>query len=120
MSKLLIHLTHGAEAPTQADRAFLIAQAAIEEGHYVSMFLAGEAVKLLKDEMLDSTLGFGSNLRTRYDSIVEGGGDFYLSKISCESRGVSEQDLEGKKVQLASPNVLVRLALNHDQVITYG
>lgn len=120
MGKLLIHLTHGIEEPTKADRAFLIAQAAIQEGHNVSMFLAGEAVKLMKDENLDSTLGFGSKLRDYYDFIVKNGGKIYLSKISCESRGVTADDLAGKEVELASPHVLVQLTFNSDRTITYG
>ncbi len=120
MAKLLVHLTHGTEAPTQADRAFLIAGAAIDEGHQVSMFLAGEAVKLLRDEALDQVLAFGPPLRDRYEKIIHGGGKIYLSQISCESRGVTATDLDGKSVELASPNVLVQLSLSHDSTITYG
>ena len=120
MAKILIHLTHGLEGPTQADRAFLIARTAIEEGHSVSMFLAGEAVKLIKDETMDMVLGFGPVLRAYYDAIVKGGGKIYLSRISCESRGVTDDDLKGKAVEKASPNVLVQLTVDHDRVITYG
>lgn len=123
MAKILIHLTHGPEAPTQADRAFLIAKTAIREGHKVSMFLAGSAVQLIKNELLDSTIGIGDGvtpLRESFDEIVSGGGDIYLSRISCGARGVNEQELSGKKVELAEPNVLVQLTVDHDRVITYG
>ncbi|MEH7500584.1 DsrE family protein [Neobacillus drentensis] len=123
MAKILIHLTHGPEAPTQADRAFLIAKTAINEGHKVSMFLAGSAVQLLRDDILDSVIGVGdgvTTLRKSYDTIISGGGDIYLSRISCGARGMSEQELSGKKVELAEPNVLVQLTVDHDRVITYG
>lgn len=120
MSKILIHLTHGPEAETQADRAFLIAQTAIEEGHTVSMFLAGAAVKLMTDEVLDKALGFGPKLRDRYDAIVKGGGKICLSRISCESRGIKDDELKGKAVELAPPNVLVQLSVDHDTMFTYG
>lgn len=120
MSKVLIHLTHGTEAETQADRAFLIAQTAIEDGHTVSMFLAGAAVKLMTDEGLDTALGFGPKLRVRYDAIVKGGGKIFLSKISCESRGINEDELKGKAIELVPPNVLVQLSLDHDTMFTYG
>ncbi|MED3562917.1 DsrE family protein [Bacillus xiapuensis] len=123
MAKILIHLTHGPEAPTQADRAFLIAKTAISEGHKVSMFLAGSAVQLLRDEVLDSVIGIGdgvTSLRESYENIVSGGGDIYLSRISCGARGMTEQVLSGKKVELAEPNVLVQLTVDHDRVITYG
>jgi uncharacterized protein len=123
MAKILIHSTHGPEAPTQADRAFLIAKTAIIEGHYVSMFLAGSAVQLLRDDMLDSVIGVGegvTTLRKSYETILNGGGKIYLSKISCGARGMTEQDLDGKHVELAEPNVLVQLTVDHDRVITYG
>ncbi|MEC1522800.1 DsrE family protein [Neobacillus niacini] len=123
MAKILIHLTHGPEAPTQADRAFLIAKTAIDEGHKVSMFLAGSAVQLLRDDILDSVIGIGdgvTSLRESYDTIVSGGGDIYLSRISCGARGMTEHELSGKKVELAEPNVLVQLTVDHDRVITYG
>ncbi|WP_400243811.1 DsrE family protein [Niallia sp. JL1B1071] len=120
MGKLLIHLTHGTEAPTQADRAFLIAQTAIKDGHEVSMFLAGEAAKLITNENLDRQHGFGPILRDYYNTIIEGGGKIYLSKMSCESRGISLEELEGKKVELAPPNKLVELSLAADSTITYG
>ncbi|AJY76157.1 DsrE family protein [Paenibacillus beijingensis] len=123
MAKILIHLTHGPEAPTQADRAFLIAKTAVREGHHVSMFLAGSAVQLLKDAHLDSVIGVGdgvTSLRESYDEIVAGGGKIYLSRISCGARGVTGQELIGKQVELAEPNVLVQLTVDHDRVITYG
>ncbi|MFZ7942252.1 MULTISPECIES: DsrE family protein [Bacillaceae] len=123
MAKILIHLTHGPEAPTQADRAFLIAKTAIDEGHKVSMFLAGSAVQLLRDDILDSVIGIGdgvTSIRESYEKIVSGGGDIYLSRISCGARGMTEQELDGKKVELAEPNVLVQLTVDHDRVITYG
>lgn len=123
MAKILIHSTHGPEAPTQADRAFLIAKTAINEGHYVSMFLAGSAVQLLRDDLLDSVIGVGdgvTSLRESYHTIIKGGGKIYLSRISCGARGMTEQDLSGKQVELAEPNVLVQLSVDHDRIITYG
>ncbi|MBP1154477.1 MULTISPECIES: DsrE family protein [unclassified Paenibacillus] len=123
MAKILIHLTHGPEAPTQADRAFLIAKTALEEGHNVSMFLAGSAVQLMRNDILDSVIGVGegvTSLRESYNTIIAGGGKIYLSKISCGARGMTDQELSGKQVELGEPNVLVRLTVEHDRVITYG
>ncbi|QQK74717.1 DsrE family protein [Salicibibacter cibarius] len=123
MAKLLIHLTHGPDAPTQADRAFLIAKTAVREGHQVSMFLAGKAVELLRDEVLDSVLGVGkgvTTVRESYNEIIEGNGKIYLSQVSCGARGITDEDLQNKDVELGEPNVLVQLTVEHDQVITYG
>ena len=120
MSKILIHLTHGPEAPTRAALAFLVAQAAIDEGHSVSLCLAGDAVQLLRDAILDNLVGLGTGrLREHYDAIVAGGGRFYLSGLSAKARGVAEADLHGKPAEFAMPNVLVRLSLEHDRMFTY-
>jgi predicted peroxiredoxin len=47
MAKILVHITHGPEHPTRAALGFLVAKAAIDEGHEVSLFLAGAAVQLV-------------------------------------------------------------------------
>ena len=57
MSKILVHLTHGSEDPTRAAFAFLVAKSAIDEGYSVSLFLAGDAVQLLRVAVLDNLAG---------------------------------------------------------------
>lgn len=123
MAKILIHSTHGPEAPTQADRAFLIAETAIQEGHQVSLFFAGAAVDLIREESCDSVLGITEDSTTVgewFDKIIAGGGQFYLSEMSCQARGIPEEDLLAKDIELGAPNVLVRLTVDNDRVITYG
>ena len=120
MSKILVHLTHGPEAPTRAALAFIVAKAAIDEGHTVSLFLAGDAVQLFRDAVLDNLVGLGTGkLREHYDAIVAGGGRFYLSGMSAKARGITEADLSGRPAEFAMPNVLVRLSLEHDRMFTY-
>ena len=120
MAKILVHLTHGPEHPTRAALAFLVAKAAIEEGHEVSLFLAGDAVQLLRDEVLDNLNGLGTGaLREHFDAVMAGGGRLYLSGMSSKGRGVTERDLEGKNAVFAMPNVLVELSLDHDRMFTY-
>lgn len=120
MSKILVHLTHGPEDPTRAALAFLVARSAVDEGHSVSLFLAGDAVQLLRDAVLDNLAGLGTGkLREHYDAIVAGGGKFYLSGMSSKARGLTDADLNGKPAEFALPNVLVRLSLEHDRMFTY-
>ena len=120
MAKILVHVTHGPEHPTRAALGFLVAKAATDEGHSVTLFLAGDAVQLLRDGVLDSLTGLGTgSLREHYDAIVAGGGRFYVSGMSAKARGLGEADLEGKPADMAMPNVLVRLALEHDRTFTY-
>jgi len=120
MSKILIHLTHGPEHPTRAALAFLVAKAAIEEGHTVTLFLAGDAVQLLRDGVLDNLSGLGiGKLRESFDAVVAAGTQIYLSGMSAKGRGLSAADIEGKPAQFAMPNVLVKLAVEHDRMFTY-
>jgi predicted peroxiredoxin len=84
------------------------------------MFLAGDAVQLLRDSVLDSLNGLGTgSLRESYEAVVASGARIYASGMSSKARGLSEDDIEGKPVELATPNVLVGLAVEHDRVFTY-
>ena len=120
MAKILVHITIGPENPTRAALAFLVAKSAIEEGHSVSLFLAGDAVQLIRDAVLDNLAGLGTGkLREHYEAIVTGGGKFYISGMSSKGRGVADTDLNGKPAEFAMPNILIRLALEHDRMFTY-
>ncbi len=120
MAKILVHVTHGPEDPTRAALGFLVAKAATEEGHEVTMFLAGDAVQLLRDAVLDSLNGLGTgSLRESYEAVAASGARIYVSGMSGKARGVGEGDLDGKPAEFAMPNKLVQLALEHDRVFTY-
>jgi predicted peroxiredoxin len=118
--KFLIHVTQSPKDSTRAALAFLVAKTAIEEGHMVTLFLAGDAVKLLQEPTLSTLSGLGTGkLREHYDAIVKGNGRFYLSGNSSKARGVTEADLKDKPAEFALPNVLVKLAAESDRVFTY-
>ena len=120
MSKVLVHITCGPEDPTRAALGFFVARAAAGEGHTVNVFLAGDAVQLIRDAVLENLSGLGTGqLKEHYEAIVEGGGRFYLSGLSSAGRGVEESDIQDKPAEMAMPNVLVRLALESDTVLTY-
>lgn len=116
MANLLINLTHGPEAPTRAALGFLVGRAAVEEGHQVSLFLAGDAVQLLREAVLDSLVGLGTgSLRESYDAIVERGGTFYVSGMSSKARGFEPNG----QAEAAMPSRLIELVLEADRVLTY-
>lgn len=118
--KILVHITHGTEHPTRAALGFHVAKAALEEGHEVTLFLAGDGVQLMRDGTLDHLNGLGTgNLRSLYDSVVAGGVKIYLSGMSSKSRGLGENELAGKPYEFAGPNRLVQLAVEHDRLFTY-
>ena len=116
MAKLLINVTHGPEHPTRAALGFLVGKAAVEEGHEVSLFLAGDAVQLLREPVLDSLVGLGTgSLRESYDALVAGGARLYVSGMSSRSRGFEPNGV----AEPAMPAKLVELTLEHDRVLTY-
>jgi predicted peroxiredoxin len=120
MAKILVHITYGPEHPTRAALGFLVAKAAIEEGHQVTLFLAGDAVQLMRDGALDHITGLGTgSLRESYDAVVASGAKIYMSGMSSKSRGLSKDEIKDKPVEFAMPNLLVKLAVEHDRMFTY-
>ncbi|GAB3640192.1 hypothetical protein GCM10027423_08280 [Spirosoma arcticum] len=118
--KILVHVTHGPADATRAALAFLVAKTALDEGHTVSLFLAGDAAVLLRDAELNAVTGLGTGkLREHYDAIVKAGGKFYVSGMSAKARNVTDADIAGKPAEFALPTVLVRLSIDSDRMFTY-
>ena len=93
-TKVLVHVT---QRPGESDacRARLPSS---EEGDAVTLFLAGDAVQLMRDGVLDNLSGLGTGkLRDSFDAIVKGGSRFYLSGMSSNAHGISESDLKGSQ-----------------------
>ena len=57
--KLLYASTYGSDDPTRASFPFIFAKGALEAGHQPTIFLAGEAAYLLKEEVVAVTQGVG-------------------------------------------------------------
>ena len=57
--KVLVKSAWGSDDPTKAALAFLHANAFTEAGHKVQIFLLGEAVNLMKDELINSVTPVG-------------------------------------------------------------
>ena len=120
MSTLLVHLTSGPEHPTRAALAFLVARTAAEGGHDVSMFLAGDAVALLREATMDATHGIGTgSVSEHHAAFVAAGGRTYASGMSSKARGVDAAAAGDKQIEFAPPDRLVELILAADRVVTY-
>ena len=117
---ILVHVTDGPDHPTRAALAFLVARTAAEEGHTVRMFLAGDAVQLIRDSVLDNLSGLGTGkLREHYDALAKAGVRFYLSGMSSKARGITDADLKAKAAEFATPAVLLRLSIESDRMFVY-
>lgn len=120
MAKILVHLTHGPEDPTRATLALLVAKSAKEEGHDVSVFLAGEAVYLMKDQVIESVYGVGmGSLKDLFAFVTRNQIPIYVSGLSSKARGVGDADLQGKNARFSDPKTLVRLNVENDRFFTY-
>jgi uncharacterized protein len=120
MPSLLVHITCGPENPTKATLAFFVAAAAVEAGHEVHVFLAGDAVQLLHEPVRNALVGLGTSaLNEHYLKIIAGGGRLYLLGGSCAARGVTDEDLQGVPYEKGAPPTLVRLVMECDRNIVY-
>ncbi len=120
MAKFLIHIHTGPDNPTKAALGLLVAAAALQEGHAVDVFMAGDGVGLLRQESLDSVEGLGTGrVKDHVDAIAAAGGRFHLSGMSAKARGLGPEILAGKPAEFAMPDVLVRLAADADVTLTY-
>lgn len=120
MSRLLVHLSTGPEHPTRAALAFLVARTAQQKGHEVDLFLAGDAVGLLRDSTLDLVQGIGTgSLREHFDALTAGGARFFASGMSSKARALDADSLGGKAVEFSPPDRLVELAFEADRVLSY-
>ena len=120
MGSLMVHVTHGPEAPSRVALAFLVAAAAVDDGHDVILFLAGDAAFLIKDEVIASLSGVGlGELSDHFGKLVSAGVPVYVSRMSSVARGIIESDLEGKNARFATPAQLVELTFASDRVLVY-
>ena len=59
MAKFLFMGVHGSEDPTNAAMPFIMANGAVSAGHEAQIFIANEAVDLMKQVVADSVMPVG-------------------------------------------------------------
>ena len=116
MAKLLIHIATGPENPTRAALGLLVARTAVEEGHEVNVFLAGDAVQFAREETAAVAQGIGTgSVAEHLAALKEAGLSVFLSGMSSKARGLEG----GEAYELAPPQKLVELATSSDTTLTY-
>ena len=120
MARLLVHIATGPENPTRAALGLLVARTALDVGHDVDVFIAGDGVGILRPETLDAGHGIGTGaFREHMDALVAGGATLYASGMSSRTRGLVPAGLGGLSVSMAPPDKLVELTFAADRVLTY-
>lgn len=113
MARILVHSATGPENATRAALALLVARTAAEEGHEVSVFLAGDAVHLARPTTREAVSGAGTGSATEHwQALAEAGVPVFLSGLSSKARGVEEGEL-------VPPAKLVELTVWAERVLTY-
>jgi predicted peroxiredoxin len=116
MARILVHSATGPEDATRAALALLIAKTAVEEGHEVNVFLAGEAVHLADPGKAAATTGLGTGEASEHLAALTGAGlTVFLSGMSSKARGIEAVD----GFELAPPQKLVELVTWADKTLTY-
>jgi predicted peroxiredoxin len=114
VAKILVHSATGPENATRASLALLVARTAVEEGHELRVFLAGDAVHLARAATREAVNGAGTgSAAEHWDALAAAGVPIFLSGMSSKARGVDEGG------ELSPPAKLVELALWADKVLTY-
>lgn len=118
MASMLVHLATGPENPTRAALALLVARTAVDEGHDVSVFLAGDAVQLLRVETAEATTGIGTGSFGQHLDALRGAEvPIFASGMSSKARGLDPGAVEG--VEPAQPQKLVELVAAADATLSY-
>jgi uncharacterized protein len=116
VANVLVHVATGPENPTRAALGLLVARTALEEGHDVNVFLAGDAVQLAREETAAAAQGIGTgSVAEHLAALKEAGLTIFLSGMSSKARGVEG----GEGYELAPPQKLVELATSSDTTLTY-
>ena len=120
MTHFLVHIVTGMENPTRATLGFLIAKTAIEAGHQLSIFVAGDGVNLLRREVVEGLVGLGTGeLASHIAALGQSKAGIFYSGLSAKARGLTPDVLALPQAQPALPTKLVELAAAADVVLTY-
>lgn len=120
MGKLLIHIITGVENPSRSVLGFAVAKTALQDGHEVTVFCAGDGVSSLHEITTTEIQGVGLGKLSDHLSVLKNeGASLYASKMSAHARGISPQQLESLGFKPATPNKLVELCFDSDRTLVY-
>lgn len=118
--RFLVHVTCGEEAPTRAALGLLVAKSAVDEGHDVDVFLAGDGAGLARSTSAANTNGIGTGNAGEWLAYLAGRDvPLYVSGMSAQARGLDAETLKADGFIPSPPTKLVALAAQADRVLVY-
>ena len=119
-NKVLVHIYSGLESKNKITLGLLVALTAEKNDHKVTLFLAGDGVKILSCKKAGEIVGQGTgDLYEHLQNLKNSKITIYVSGMSAESRGYDEKLLDGYTAEFVMPDVLVEESIKADSVLCY-
>ena len=117
---VLVHIYSGLESKNNATLGLLVALTAEKNDHKVTLFLAGDGVKILNCKKAGEIVGQGTgDLYEHLQNLKNSKITIYVSGMSAKSRGYDEKLLDGYTAEFVMPDVLVEESIKADSVLCY-
>ena len=117
---VLVHIYSGLESKNKITLGLLVALTAEKNDHKVTLFLAGEGVKILNCKKAGEIVGQGTgDLYEHLQNLKNSKITIYVSGMSAKSRGYDEKLLDGYTAEFVMPDVLVEESIKADSVLCY-
>ena len=116
----LVHIYSGLESKNKITLGLLVALTAEKNDHKVTLFLAGDGVKILDCKKAGEIVGQGTgDLYEHLQNLKNSKITIYVSGMSAKSRGYDEKLLDGYTAEFVMPDVLVEESIKADSVLCY-
>ena len=117
---VLVHIYSGLESKNKITLGLLVALTADKNDHKVTLFLAGDGVKILNCKKAGEIVGQGTgDLYEHLQNLKNSKITIYVSGMSAKSRGYDEKLLDGYTAEFVMPDVLVEESIKADSVLCY-
>ena len=117
---VLVHIYSGLESKNKITLGLLVALTAEKNDHKVTLFLAGDGVKILNCKKAGEIVGQGTgDLYEHLPNLKNSKVTIYVSGMSAQSRGYDEKLLNGYTAEFVMPDVLVEESIKADSVLCY-
>ena len=117
---VLVHIYSGLESKNKITLGLLVALTAEKNDHKVTLFLAGDGVKILNCKKAGEIVGQGTgDLYEHLQNLKNSKITIYVSGMSAKSRGYDEKLLNGYTAEFVMPDVLVEESIKADSVLCY-